>query len=299
MGSSTSKPARKLGLTATTTQLPRSTAVRSSRPPSTTAAGGATIAKGAGKASIAAVTEAGKYTTSPSELATAVCTAEKTPLEGAPPVQAVASAEHEIGRGSRGAQQQQGFDMHSLARSRSARAAVQGQASEQKNQDILEDGRDPQLMRNLASLGPVHVPRNRLNFRRSDQMLGILAARQRESAFEYPFPSSPAAAQHAVAPSSSPLTSSDRMSTSTLALLLDARKDCRSRAEVERLAVEFDVNIELLDKLARRFNTPSFGEYVDKEQGNSVQAGEQRSPRRVYAIWEEAELVDAPKQIGA
>lgn len=52
----------------------------------------------------------------------------------------------------------------------------------------------------------------------------------------------------------------NRILSSTLSSLLDARKTASSRAELERIANEYGVDIAKLESLARFVNTPSIDE---------------------------------------
>lgn len=141
-------------------------------------------------------------------------------------------------------------------------------------------------------------------------MLGILAARQRETDLEesstIPASSSNAQSSPSSSKPSQSGVSSERISATSLAQFFDDRKACRTRADVERLALEYDLGIELVDKLVLRFNTASLGEPVDalhnaadsSPHSEEENAERKEGPQRIHGIWEEPRLVDQ-KQIQA
>lgn len=118
---------------------------------------------------------------------------------------------------------------------------------------VQQDGQDPQLLTNLQKLGAVEVPRGKLSYQRSNPMLNILSARRQNAEAERE-------AQELAArqgSNSSPATLHNRMSVSTIVAMLDARKECRSQRELEELARGFDIDLDLLQNLARYVNAPS------------------------------------------
>ncbi len=124
-------------------------------------------------------------------------------------------------------------------------------------------------------------------------MLGILAARQREAVHEDDH-AGPSAPTSRAAPASSGASKQIRLSAPTLAQLFDDRKACRSAADLERLAVEYDVEPALIERLAKRFNTPSVGAPVDPEEGEGRRRpdDEREGPKRYHAVWQEPKIVD-------
>ena len=77
------------------------------------------------------------------------------------------------------------------------------------------------------------------------------------------------------------------MDAASLSDLLDARKDARTRAEVERLAKTYSIDIGVLNSLVKVVNTPSVGE---RTTIRSVENGEERVTSKVRS----AVLVDVP-----
>ena len=65
----------------------------------------------------------------------------------------------------------------------------------------------------------------------------------------------------------------NRMTAASLFDLLDARKNVRSRAELQDLAKSFNIDVALLESLARFVNTPSVGEQTSV---SGVENGEDR-----------------------
>lgn len=128
---------------------------------------------------------------------------------------------------------------------------------------------DPHFMANLAKLGAVKVPRNKLNYKpvsvsncyksrppkaytphlltsQNDQMLSILRARDRETQ-----------ASSASSDFSAAASQANRLSAPTLVALLDARKSCRTAKDVEELAHGYDIDVSVIEELARFVNSPS------------------------------------------
>ncbi|PWN89296.1 hypothetical protein FA10DRAFT_253404 [Acaromyces ingoldii] len=153
--------------------------------------------------------------------------------------------------------------------------------SENKSHSIKQDSQDPQLMANLQKLGPVQVPRGKINFRSSNEMLNILAAREKNQNEE---------AQDA--------SSTNRLSIHSILQLLDERKRCQTQRQVDELSVGFDIDRKVLDDLARLVNSPSI------EQEQHVRTNELKgqdaveveadddTPPRVHAVWTEPALND-------
>ncbi|KAE8234793.1 hypothetical protein CF326_g178 [Tilletia indica] len=176
-------------------------------------------------------------------------------------------------------------------------------ASETKTREIMDDAGDPTLLQNLQRLGPVDVehPHSPLNDRNSHHgsMIQILAARARDV-------EQAEGEEHDInnahdSPSGSTAPPPLRLSPSTIATLLDERKDCTSRKDLETLAIEYDVPVDVIEGLARYFNTPSVSESMgNAERRARMQMDEDNEgPPLVYAVWTDPALKDAPKQIPA
>ncbi|SNX83102.1 uncharacterized protein MEPE_01808 [Melanopsichium pennsylvanicum] len=169
----------------------------------------------------------------------------------------------------------------------------QQQASETKNADIMRDAYDPQFLQNLSRLGQVKVPKNATNYQPTDQMLRILEARERANLDNL----NNAEALSSLSSSSSTISpakkssAQPRISATTITLLLDDRKHCESRKDLERLAVEYDLPFETIESLAKYYNSPTMGEEVRDEQlewmkqEDQANRQEERAPPKVHGVW--------------
>ncbi|KAN0060508.1 hypothetical protein ACQY0O_007843 [Thecaphora frezii] len=151
-------------------------------------------------------------------------------------------------------------------------------ASESKTQDIVRDASDPQLLKNLARLGAVKIRKQATNYEPSDQMLHILAARQKASL---------EACDSFAGSAATPASSGGRLGASTLSQLLDERKACTSLRDLERLAVEYDVPLRRIEELAQRFNPPTVGDEIYAE---NVGERDETAQIKYKAVWVEAKL---------
>lgn len=129
-------------------------------------------------------------------------------------------------------------------------------------------------MANLQKLGPVQVPRGKIKFRQSNEMLTILAARQKNQTEE------DNSANEAVQTQTTSSTTPERGQTNRLTIhsilqLLDERKACQTQRQIEELSVGFDVDRKVFDSLSRSVNSPSI------EQGREEGAEERK--RRTMA----------------
>ncbi len=82
-------------------------------------------------------------------------------------------------------------------------------------------------------------------------MLRILEARERANLDNIQ--------SDAFASSSTPAKASGpaRIPAHTITMLLDDRKHCETRADLEKLAVEYDLPLATIEKLARYYNSPT------------------------------------------
>jgi hypothetical protein len=118
---------------------------------------------------------------------------------------------------------------------------------------VQQDGQDPQLLANLQKLGAVQVPRGKMTYQRSNPMLNILSARKQNADAERE-----AQEKAARQGSGSAHTSlRNRMSVSTIVAMLDSRKECRTTKDIEELARGFDIDLDVLQRLAQTVNAPS------------------------------------------
>ncbi|SPO23275.1 uncharacterized protein UTRI_01953 [Ustilago trichophora] len=170
----------------------------------------------------------------------------------------------------------------------------QQQASETKSADIMRDAYDPQFLQNLSRLGQVKVPKNATNYQPTDQMLRILEAREKATLDNINSADFLSSSSSSSAPAKTP-SGPPRISANTITLLLDDRKHCETRKDLERLAVEYDLPLETIETLAKYYNSPTMGEEVRDEtekmkQEDQANRQEERAPPKVRAVWVEPKL---------
>lgn len=119
---------------------------------------------------------------------------------------------------------------------------------------VRNDGQDHQLLARLQQLGQVKVPRGKVVYQKSNPMLNILAARQKNSNLEE---DANVSAQQASQGVVNVGTLKNRLNAPSIVALLDERKECKRRREMEQLAVAYNVDISVLDQLGRYINSPS------------------------------------------
>lgn len=159
----------------------------------------------------------------------------------------------------------------------------------------MRDAYDPQFLQNLSRLGQVKVPKNATNYQPTDQMLRILEARERANldnvqsadAYQTSTSSSKGATKSSAAP---------RISANTITLLLDDRKHCETQKDLERLALEYDLPLQIIESLAKYYNSPTMGEEVRDEahegdrQEDQANRQDERLPSKVRGVWVEPKL---------
>ncbi|KAF9519886.1 hypothetical protein BS47DRAFT_1287787 [Hydnum rufescens UP504] len=135
------------------------------------------------------------------------------------------------------------------------------QAEDHKTQSILDDAKDPHLVKSLYSLGQANAPRmtTTKEINPTSQMFESRKISEDQALSFRPIP--------------------NRMTASLLSELLDARKSVRSREELEVLARQYSIEVAVLEGLARSINTPSIGEQFTSR---SVEDGEERVTSKVY-----------------
>ena len=132
---------------------------------------------------------------------------------------------------------------------------------------VRQDGRDPQLLANLQKIGQVQVPRGKVHFQKSNTMLNILAARSSNTAREEEANTS---AQLSSGGVNNAGAIKNRLNVQTVMALLDERKECKTRKEVEQLAIAYGVDMAILDQLARFVNSPSVESGAHLRQKSSI-----------------------------
>ncbi|PWZ00493.1 hypothetical protein BCV70DRAFT_199772 [Testicularia cyperi] len=170
----------------------------------------------------------------------------------------------------------------------------QAQSSETKSADIMRDAYDPQFLQNLSRLGQVKVPKNATNYEPTDQMLRILHAREQASMESLQNIENFGSASRSTGSSQKDVSSSHRparVSANTITLLLDDRKHCETRADLEKLAVEYDLPLETIETLGRYYNSPTMGEEIRDDdstrQEDRANRQDERGPPKVYGVWVE------------
>ncbi|THH03853.1 hypothetical protein EW145_g5955 [Phellinidium pouzarii] len=113
-------------------------------------------------------------------------------------------------------------------------------ASELKDSAIEKDARDPHFMQKLSQLGPVHVDHHMVT---DTHMKNILRSRD-------------VSEQQA----SSHTPTRNRMLAGMLFDLLEQRKSVRSKDELSKLADRYDIDLDVMERLAAFTNTPSIVE---------------------------------------
>ncbi|EIW85232.1 hypothetical protein CONPUDRAFT_117914 [Coniophora puteana RWD-64-598 SS2] len=138
-------------------------------------------------------------------------------------------------------------------------------ASETRSAAIEEDAKDPHLNANLSRLGPVRVDHHMQNRRTAadDQVSNMYRARTQS---ELDAASASASNFGTASQSQSQGQRRNRVLASTLAELLDARKDSSAGGAdgVDARAERAGLSPETLRVLARRVNTPSADEATVK-----------------------------------
>ncbi|GAA5822738.1 hypothetical protein JCM11251_004360 [Rhodosporidiobolus azoricus] len=150
-------------------------------------------------------------------------------------------------------------------------------ASETKSDAIKRDSADPTFAANLASLGQVKVPgKGQAAFRTDNPMLNILASRQQaeETAEQFGY--------------GSPDNIRNQISARTLSLLLDERKDVKTRQEYDDLCKEYGMDSAVVDSLAKYVNTPSIS-------GIDLPVKDPNETPKKLAIWVEPPFAQQPQ----
>ncbi|CBQ71988.1 conserved hypothetical protein [Sporisorium reilianum SRZ2] len=160
----------------------------------------------------------------------------------------------------------------------------QQQASETKSAEILRDAYDPQFLQNLSRLGQVKVPKNATNYQPTDQMLRILEARERANLDNLESADTLTSSSSTRTKPAGPA----RISANTITLLLDDRKHCETQKDLERLALEYDLPLQIIESLAKYYNSPTMGEEVrdeSTEQQDQANRQDERAPPKVKGVW--------------
>lgn len=106
----------------------------------------------------------------------------------------------------------------------------------------------------LQKIGQVQVPRGKVRYQKSNTMLNILEARGKNTEAEE---GANTAAQLSSGGVNNAGAIKNRLNAQSIVSLLDERKECKTRRDIEQLAVSYDVDVAILDQLARFVNSPS------------------------------------------
>lgn len=128
-------------------------------------------------------------------------------------------------------------------------------------------------------------------------MLRILEARERANLDNMQSAAAISSSASTI-PSNTPVKSAGipRISANTITLLLDDRKHCETRKDLERLALEYDLPLETIETLAKYYNSPTIGEEIRDEveehtkQEDQANRQEERAPPKVRGVWVEPKL---------
>lgn len=136
---------------------------------------------------------------------------------------------------------------------------------------VQQDSQDPQLLANLQKLGEVHVPRGKVKYQPRNDMLNILAARQRDTDAEQRASEDVRQRTGGVQQAAH---MKNRLSAGMVLSLLDERKQCKTRGAVEKVARGYDVDVHVLERLARYVNAPSVAAGARLQQHKPVEENE-------------------------
>ncbi|GAA5904646.1 hypothetical protein JCM8208_004839 [Rhodotorula glutinis] len=165
---------------------------------------------------------------------------------------------------------------HQVAQAQGRPVEPLPKATDTKSDAVVRDSQDPDLARNLASLGQALVAgkgQPSRAFRTDNPMLGILAERQRaDEALE-------------ASPSS---RIENHISAASLFNLLDERKQCTSQGELDELAREYGMDPKVIDQLARHINSPSESEIP-------LPSSDPNEPPKRLAKWVDPQLPGQPR----
>ncbi|KAF8610224.1 hypothetical protein BDV93DRAFT_601269 [Ceratobasidium sp. AG-I] len=155
-------------------------------------------------------------------------------------------------------------------------------ASDTKDSQIESDSKDPHFMTKLSQLGQVRVHNPQLGDRvrpQSDRSFNLIRARE-------------ASEQMAASPSTVP---SNRVLALSLSDILDERKSASSSAEIAKIAGNYGMDVQTLERVARFVNTPSIApQDVTRTVGKD---GEEKMT--MLASWSEPLLDNEHKRLGA
>jgi len=114
-------------------------------------------------------------------------------------------------------------------------------ASEQRNEAIEQDSKDPHLLENLSRLGPVTVNRDIQNSLAYSSNMNRILKTQQDSETD----------------ANAANTTQNRLLAGSLIELLDERKAVRSQLELDQLASKYNIDSSILESLARFVNSPT------------------------------------------
>ncbi|KZT54575.1 hypothetical protein CALCODRAFT_456463 [Calocera cornea HHB12733] len=141
-----------------------------------------------------------------------------------------------------------GATAESIEAAARARPSTVGRASATKDEFIKQDSQDPQLLAQLNRLGPVSVTPQNMPFQtaQSVRMARIYQSRQANEELQE-------------------TDQRNRTSASSLADMLNERKEARTQADLVNIAKDYSVDVEVLNTLARYVNAPTVGPQIQRE----------------------------------
>ncbi|CAG8648163.1 10856_t:CDS:2 [Acaulospora colombiana] len=116
-------------------------------------------------------------------------------------------------------------------------SALESRSAPKSEDDIEKDGKDPHLLENLAKIGQVTLPKDRITFKQSNEMLKIVRGRQAENAL------------------SKDTLPKNRVSVQELREMLNKRNFATNEWTFEKLSSEYNLDPQVVQILLKHINT--------------------------------------------
>ncbi|KAK0483442.1 hypothetical protein IW261DRAFT_1561267 [Armillaria novae-zelandiae] len=145
---------------------------------------------------------------------------------------------------------------------RTVDAATRPKASEVKNQDIERDAQDPHFLSNLNRLGQVRVDHHMQSFQPTASKSSVLRSR-------------------ALSESEESSSAGRNVYAATLSSILNHRKSCTTRLDVDNLARNYKIDVQKLESISKFVNSPSI------DSGSIVKTVDEdgNESRSMLAVW--------------
>ncbi|KAK0210571.1 hypothetical protein DFS33DRAFT_302884 [Desarmillaria ectypa] len=145
---------------------------------------------------------------------------------------------------------------------RTADTTTRLRASEVKNEDVERDAQDPHFLSNLNRLGQVRVDHHMQSFQPAASKSSVLSSRARSELEE---------------------TSSTgrNVYAATLSSMLNQRKSCTTRLDIENLARNYKIDVQKLESISKFVNSPS----VDSSSVVKTVDEDGNESRSMLAVW--------------